>query len=99
MVWRLKTNLRTLLPDGADRFPERRIRSVYSVYVVFAPEPELFGLLERYTTLRMGAASTRSERTASRFVALLLRKRLSSPAAFKHTLDQHIRTLEGAASR
>ena len=98
MVRRLKTNLRTLLPDGAERFPERRIRSVD---VVFPPEErELFDLLDRYTTLRMGTAGTRGERTASRFVALLLKKRLlSSPAAFKHTLDQHIRTLEAAASR
>lgn len=98
MVRRLKAHLRTLLPDGTKRFPERRI---HSIDVVFPPEErKLFDLLDRYTALRMGPAGTQGERAASRFVTLLLRKRLlSSPSAFKHTLDQHVRTLEAAAHR
>ena len=98
IVRRLKTHLRSLLPDGSKRFPERRI---HSIDVVFPrQERELFELLDSYTALRMGSAATRGERAASRFVTLLLRKRLlSSPAAFKHTLEQHIRTLDAAAHR
>ena len=98
MVRRLKSHLRTMLPNGDTRFPKRRIGAIE---VVFATEErELFDLLNDYAALRMGAASTPAERTASRFVTLLLKKRLlSSPAAFKHTLDQHIRTLNTAAHR
>ena len=98
MVRRLKSHLRTMLPDGAERFPKRRIAAID---VTFPPEErELFELLDSYATLRMGSASTPAERTASRFIALLLKKRLlSSPAAFKHTLDQHIRTLNSASHR
>ena len=98
MVRRLKSHLRTMLPDGAKRFPKRRIAAID---VVFPPEErELFELLDSYTTLRMGSASMPAERAASRFVSLLLKKRLlSSPAAFKHTLDQHVRTLNSAAHR
>ena len=98
MVRRLKSHLRTMLPDGDSRFPKRKIGAIE---VVFPPaERELFDLLGDYTALRTSAASTPAERAASRFVTLLLKKRLlSSPAAFKHTLDQHIRTLNTAAHR
>jgi ERCC4-related helicase len=98
MVRRLKSHLRTMLPDGDTRFPQRRI---HAIDVDFPPEErELFDLLDQYAQLRMSAASTPTERAASRFVTLLLKKRLlSSPAAFKHTLDQHIRTLNAAAHR
>ena len=98
MVRRLKSHLRTMLPDGETRFPKRRIEAIE---VVFPPkESELFDLLNDYAALRMGASGTPAERAASRFITLLLKKRLlSSPAAFKHTLDQHIRTLNVAAHR
>ena len=98
MVRRLKSHLRTMLPDGDSRFPKRNIGSIE---VAFPPaERELFDLLGDYTALRASAASTPAEQAASRFVTLLLKKRLlSSPAAFKHTLDQHIRTLNTAAHR
>jgi superfamily II DNA or RNA helicase len=81
-----------MLPDGPSRFPTRQI---HAIDVVFPPEEQaLFELVDRYTKLRMSSASTDAERAASRFVTLLLKKRLlSSPAAFKHTLDQHISTL------
>ena len=96
IVRRLKSHLRTMLPDGDRRFPKRRIAAIE---VEFPPEEqELFALLDGYSDLRMGSASTPAERAASRFIALLLKKRLlSSPAAFKHTLDQHIRTLNTAS--
>ncbi len=98
MVRRLKSHLRTMLPDGDARFPKRRINAIE---VVFPPEErELFDLLDQYTAFRRGASSTSSEQAASRFISLLLKKRLlSSPAAFKHTLDQHISTLNRASHR
>ena len=98
IVRRLKSHLRAMLPDGDARFPKRRIAAIE---VEFPPEErELFDLLDVYSSLRMGSASTPAEKAASRFVVLLLKKRLlSSPAAFKHTLDQHIRTLTDAAHR
>lgn len=98
MVRRLKSHLRAMLPDGDKRFPQRR---VHAIEVEFpSEERELFDLLDQYAKLRMSAASTPTERAASRFVTLLLKKRLlSSPAAFKHTLDQHMRTLNAAAHR
>ena len=96
IVRRLKSHLRTMLPDGDQRFPKRRIAAID---VEFPPEEqELFTLLDSYSDLRMGSAATPTERAASRFIALLLKKRLlSSPAAFKHTLDQHIHTLNTAS--
>ena len=49
MVRRLKSHLRTMLPDGAKRFPKRRIAAID---VVFPPEErELFELLDSYTAL------------------------------------------------
>ena len=98
MVRRLKSHLRMVLPDGERRFPQRTITAIE---VAFPPEEqELFDLLDRYAVLRTSSASTPAERAASRFVALLLKKRLlSSPAAFKHTLDQHMKTLDAASHR
>ncbi len=98
MVRRLKSHLRTMLPDGDERFPQRKIGAIE---VDFPPEErELFDLLDQYVALRMSGASTPAERAASRFVTLLLKKRLlSSPAAFKHTLDQHIHTLNTSSHR
>ena len=98
MVRRLKSHLRMVLDDGDLRFSQRQIAAIE---VAFPPEErELFDLLDRYTKLRMGAASTSAEKAASRFVSLLLKKRLlSSPAAFKHTLDQHLETLASTAAR
>ena len=98
IVRRLKSHLRTVLPDGDQRFPKRR---VFAIDVDFPDEErELLSLVDSYANLRTMSASTPAERTASRFITLLLKKRLlSSPAAFKHTLDQHISTLKSAAHR
>ena len=98
MVRRLKSHLRTMLADGDKRFPKRTIGAIE---VTFPPEErQLLELLNDYTALRLSAASTPTEKAASRFVTLLLKKRLlSSPAAFKHTLDKHVETLGRAAHR
>lgn len=98
MVRRLKSHLRTLLPDGENRFPHRVI---HAIPVKFPDEErELFELLDQYGKLRLRSAATPTEQAAARFITLLLKKRLlSSPAAFKHTLDQHISTLNRAAHR
>ena len=98
IVRRLKSHLRTVLPDGDQRFPKRR---VFAIDVDFPDEErELLSLVDSYANLRTMSASVPAERTASRFITLLLKKRLlSSPAAFKHTLDQHISTLKSAAHR
>ena len=98
MVRRLKSHLRSMLPDGEDRFPQRRI---HGIEVEFPPDERLlFDLLDQYTQLQLRGAQTPTERAAARFVTLLLKKRLlSSPAAFKHTLDQHIGTRNAAARR
>ena len=95
IVRRLKSHLRDMLPDGESRFSTRRINALK---VELTPgECELFDLLDQYTKLRITSASTLEGTTAARFVTLLLKKRLlSSPAAFKHTLDKHIETLGSA---
>ena len=96
MVRRLKSHLRVMLEDGDRRFPRRNISAID---VEFPPEElELFELLDAYTKLLLSTAGAAAQRAASRFVALLLKKRLlSSPAAFRHTLQQHVATLESAS--
>ena len=98
IVRRLKSHLRTVLPDGHKRFPRRRVSAID---VDFPDEErELLSLLDSYANLRLRSAGTPTQRTAAKFITLLLKKRLlSSPAAFKHTLDQHINTLRSAAHR
>ena len=98
VVRRLKSHLRDMLSDGKSRFSTRCINALK---VELAPdECELFDLLDRYTKLRIESASTQESTTAARFVTLLLKKRLlSSPAAFKYTLDKHIETLSAHVSR
>lgn len=98
MVRRLKSHLRTVLPDGDQRFPKRR---VFAIDVDFPDEERtLLSLLDSYASLRMTSAGTPAAQAAAKFITLLLKKRLlSSPAAFKYTLDQHISTLKSAAHR
>lgn len=97
MVRRLKSHLRHLLPDSRADFPTRRI---HAIEVAFDnAEREMFELLDQYAAARRSHASTPAEKAAARFITLLLKKRLlSSPAAFKHTLDRHIETLDRASS-
>lgn len=98
VVRRLKSHLRDFLPEAEANFPVRRIRDIE---VVFSEaEDEMFRLLDEYAAARMSAAADPGARAASRFITLLLKKRLlSSPAAFKHTLDRHIATLAQASTR
>ncbi|WP_420435491.1 DISARM system SNF2-like helicase DrmD [Candidatus Poriferisocius sp.] len=98
MVRRLKSHLRQLLPDNEATFPIRRIQAIE---VAFGDaEREMFHLLDEYTAARRSNASTPVEQAAARFITLLLKKRLlSSPAAFKHTIDRHLETLDWASQQ
>lgn len=98
MVRRLKSHLRELLDEDQADFPTRNIQAIE---VAFGDaEREMFQLLDEYAAARRSTASTPAEQAAARFITLLLKKRLlSSPAAFKLTLDRHIKTLDEASSR
>lgn len=95
LVRRLKSELREELgpnPDGTPRFARREIVPIEVEY----PEEErtAHAKLARYAELRSKHAGSTTARTAADFVTLLLKKRLfSSPAAFAHTLDVHLRTV------
>ena len=96
MVRRLKSHLRTLLPDGDARFPHRRLHSIEVDFA--APERTMFRLLDEYAAARRATAESPAESAAARCIILLLKKRLlSSPMGFKRTLDKHIATLNRAA--
>lgn len=101
LVRRLKSELRKELPpkpDGSPRFAERRIVPIPIRYP--DRERQIHDALQEYTALRRKRAGSKSSKTASDFVALLLKKRLfSSPKAFLETLREHMRTLNrrGAA--
>ncbi len=92
VVRRMKDDLRELEPrEGTPRFPKRIIDKIEVVY----PDEErrVHSDLQAYTESRRASSSARAG-TAANLITLLLKKRLfSSPAAFAHTLDQHIKTL------
>ena len=95
LVRRLKSELRDELgpnPDGTPRFAKRVVVPIEVHY----PEDERDA--HQAVPLRRAAQQARqasnTARTAAEFVTLLLKKRLfSSPAAFAHTLDVHLRTV------
>jgi superfamily II DNA/RNA helicase len=95
LVRRLKSELRAELgpnPDGTPRFARREIVSIEVPYP--DDEREAHAKLARYAELRTKHAGSGTARTAAAFVTLLLKKRLfSSPAAFSHTLEVHLRTV------
>lgn len=101
MVRRLKSELAAEAgprPDGSPRFPRREIHAISVDYP--EEESQIHRALERYrdamATVARGNALAES---ATRFVTLLLKKRLlSSPAAFASTLEQHRRTLNHKAA-
>ncbi len=103
LVRRLKSELRTELPprpDGSPRFAERRIVPIRIRYP--DQERQIHDALRQYSALRARRAGSKASRTASDFVALLLKTRLfSSPKAFLETLREHMRTLNrrGAAEQ
>ena len=98
MVRRLKSHLRRLLPEAGSRLPERRIKAIEVDFS--GDERETFRLLDEYAAARRATSADQAEQAAARFITLLLKKRLlSSPMAFKHTLDQHIQTMNRASAR
>ncbi len=101
MVRRLKSELAAEAgprPDGSPRFP---VREIHAIDVDYPPdETVVHGALERYRVAMTAAARGHGlAETATRFVTLLLKKRLlSSPAAFASTLEQHTATLRRNAA-
>lgn len=95
VVRRLKSQL--VDKDGKPRFPARQPCHLDVTYP--DDEREAHRQLSRYSELRRAAAEHGdgdTQRTAAQFVGKLLKKRLfSSPLAFQHTLEQHLRTLRG----
>ncbi len=86
MIRRLKTDIKN--PDGAERFPARRINAIDITYT--DAEREAYDLLQGYTAARRAKAHAAAAR-AGDLVTLILKKRLfSSPAAFALTLDSHL---------
>ena len=91
MVRRLKSELPKKF-DGTDRFPKRMIEPMEVAYT--AEEKAVHAALKKYTKLRHENVADNTEKMATEFVLLTLKKRLfSSPAAFAATLEQHERSL------
>jgi hypothetical protein len=104
MVRRLKSELREQLPpkpDGTPRFAERTICPLEVPYT--DEERAVHRGLQRYADSRAAMAERargKPGRVAAEFVLTLLKKRLfSSPAAFLHTLEQHLETVTRPAAR
>src|SRR5208337_4148812 len=85
MVRRLKSELPKRF-DGSDRFPKRMIEPIEVPYS--AEEKAVHAALKKYTKLRHENVADNTEKMATEFVLLTLKKRLfSSPAAFAATLE------------
>lgn len=96
MVRRLKRDLK----DKFDKpfFPARRIEPLEVSYS--DEERQLHRWLTEYAQLRRTHAKTNEQKYASEFVLKLLKKRLlSSPEAFRKTLERHIETVSKPVSR
>ena len=93
MIRRLKSEISEKLgprPDGSPRFPKREVLAIEFEYP--DTEAEIHEKLRRYGKLNKGVKGAAS---ASNFMTLLLKKRLlSSPRAFRNTLDKHRQTME-----
>ena len=97
MVRRLKSELPKKF-DGSDRFPKRVIEPLEVSYT--AEEKAVHAALKEYTKLRHENVADNTEKMATEFVLLTLKKRLfSSPAAFAATLEKHERSLRTAKRR
>ncbi|GAB3214030.1 DISARM system SNF2-like helicase DrmD [Marinactinospora endophytica] len=91
VVRRLKRHI--VGADGTPRFAEREAHAIPVDYP--DSEREVHGLLTRFAELRRAKLATRRGRKATDLVTLLLKKRLfSSPAAFAHTVQVYLETLE-----
>ena len=100
LVRRLKSELRDELGPNADGTPRFAQREVVPIEVRYPDdERQAHAKLARYAELRRKHAGSGTARSAADFVTLLLKKRLfSSPAAFAHTLDVHLRTVARQAA-
>ena len=97
MVRRLKSELPPKF-DGSPRFPKRIIEPLEVPYT--AEEKAVHAALKKYTKLRHENVADNTEKMATEFVLLTLKKRLfSSPAAFAATLEQHERSIRTAKRR
>jgi SNF2 family DNA or RNA helicase len=97
MVRRLKSELP---PDdfGQPRFPQRVLEALEVAYP--ADEQRMHTALREYTQRRQRRAMDTTEKCATDFVLMTLKKRLfSSPAAFLRTLEQHEHSLRHATRR
>jgi superfamily II DNA or RNA helicase len=97
MVRRLKAELP---PDdfGQPRFPQRVLEALEVAYPT--EEQRVHTALREYTQLRQRRGTDSTEKFATDFVLMTLKKRLfSSPAAFLRTLQQHEHSLRHATRR
>ena len=99
MVRRLKTDPTFAKKwDGTLRFPPRVLEPIEVPYT--DEEREIHAVLREYTKLRTDRATDNTERFATKFVLLTLKKRLfSCPAAFLTTLEQHEKSLHSARKK
>jgi SNF2 family DNA or RNA helicase len=99
MVRRLKSELPPRW-DGSPRFP---LRELFPLEIDLpAHEQQAYRTLQAYAASRQQGSESRAEEEATQFVLKLLKKRLlSSPEAFRTTLEQHRLTLnkEHASTR
>jgi ERCC4-related helicase len=90
MVRRLKSNI--VDADGNPVFPKRELKCLEVDYT--DEETEIHSLLRQFTESRMKAVGNSRYAYGTKFVHILLKKRLfSSPAAFAKTLAKHRETL------
>ncbi|GLZ04326.1 helicase SNF2 family protein [Actinomadura sp. NBRC 104412] len=96
VVRRLKRQI--LTRDGERRFTARDAREIPVRYP--EDEREVHGLLQRFAEIRRKRLTKAKGRKAADLVTLLLKKRLfSSPAAFAHTVDVYMQTLQSRSGR
>ncbi|MCR5162552.1 MAG: DISARM system SNF2-like helicase DrmD [Thermoguttaceae bacterium] len=90
MVRRLKDSI--LDENQKPRFPKRVLKGLEIEYT--PDEQKVHQLLREFTALRLKSVENSRFANGTKFVHILLKKRLfSSPAAFAHTLEKHRETL------
>ena len=91
MIRRMKSEMTD--PFGQPMFPARVVEKIEVPYT--DEERQAHQWLQEYIRLRLQNAKDDYDRTASEFMAKILKKRMfSSPAAFGITLEKHMQTLE-----
>src|SRR5260221_1341183 len=96
MVRRLKRDITDKFQNPL--FPARQIQMLEVDYT--DEERQLHRWLREYHQLRSQHARTNDEHFAAEFVLKLLKKRLlSSPEAFRKTLEKHIETIRNGATK